>query len=318
MKKAGFSGGFLAGVFIAVLVFGRQAFAQENNTKPLIKKLASTDAVFRQFRLDVDAGSVLVHGTGRRAQKQGRMGGAEIAEKLVIYGYETQPGDDFFRVAGESGLSMGTIITLNRLNGPQALKNVPTLQLSCIQGIFLPEEPEGELERLVYSLRRDKLDSALTVEAEGVTFRFLPGDTLTQTEWTFFLFPGVWSFPLKEVRLTSRFGSRISPINGKSETHAGLDFGAAEGTEVYAARDGAISLVSENSVYGRHIVITHDDGWTSLYGHLSEVLETAGNKVKSGDLIGKTGATGLVSGPHLHFELRQNGQARNPEPLLKH
>jgi murein DD-endopeptidase MepM/ murein hydrolase activator NlpD len=99
--------------------------------------------------------------------------------------------------------------------------------------------------------------------------------------------------------------------------HGGLDLAAPMGTDVYATRDGTISESGTSPVYGNYIVITHQSGWTSLYGHLSAIIGKPKSEVKTGALIGKVGSTGLSTGPHLHFELRQHGAVQDPAPLLK-
>ena len=89
------------------------------------------------------------------------------------------------------------------------------------------------------------------------------------------------------------------------------------GTEVYAAEEGAVAECGENAVYGKFVIVRQDAMWTSLYGHLSAVLVKEGEKIEKGKLLGKVGSTGQSTGPHLHFELRQNGKAADPQTLLK-
>jgi murein DD-endopeptidase MepM/ murein hydrolase activator NlpD len=87
------------------------------------------------------------------------------------------------------------------------------------------------------------------------------------------------------------------------------------GTEVFAAREGVVSAQGQDPIYGNYIIISHGD-WSSLYGHLSEIKTVLRSNVRSGTLIGKVGSTGQSTGPHLHFELRQNGIAQDPEKYL--
>jgi murein DD-endopeptidase MepM/ murein hydrolase activator NlpD len=89
------------------------------------------------------------------------------------------------------------------------------------------------------------------------------------------------------------------------------------GTDVYAAGEGSVLECGENAVYGKFVIIRHDDMWTSLYGHLSAVSVKQGEKIEKGKILGKVGSTGQSTGPHLHFELRQNGKAADPQALLK-
>jgi murein DD-endopeptidase MepM/ murein hydrolase activator NlpD len=88
------------------------------------------------------------------------------------------------------------------------------------------------------------------------------------------------------------------------------------GSEVYAAGDGEVVEMGTDPVYGNYIIIEHGGNWRSLYGHLSKFETTLRRHVRSGSLIGRVGSTGLSTGPHLHFELRQNGKAQDPGRLL--
>ena len=89
--------------------------------------------------------------------------------------------------------------------------------------------------------------------------------------------------------------------------------GAAVGSEVHAVRDGTVYFTGNDSCcYGNFIIIAHDEGWSSVYGHLSEFRVKVGDQVKQGDVIGLSGDTGHVTGPHLHFELRLNGVPVDP------
>ncbi len=114
-------------------------------------------------------------------------------------------------------------------------------------------------------------------------------------------------------RIGSGFGYRIDPFYRTQRLHAGIDFTAPKGTEVYATADGTISMVkSEIWGYGQHIVIDHGSGFETLYGHLSKFIAKQGQKVKRGQLIGLVGSTGKSTAPHLHYEVHRNGEAINP------
>lgn len=101
------------------------------------------------------------------------------------------------------------------------------------------------------------------------------------------------------------------------EMHWGMDFAANQGDEVYAADDGTVVMAQEYGGYGNCVVIKHADGVQTLYGHFSELKVSAGDNVSTGDLIGKAGATGDSTGPHLHFEVSINGDYTDPAQFLK-
>lgn len=123
--------------------------------------------------------------------------------------------------------------------------------------------------------------------------------------------------PTTSTRYTAHYGDRrtYKYSNGKSSTdvHNGNDYGIPEGTEVTACADGRVVMAENRISTGWSIVIEHLPGLYSLYYHLSEMNVSEGDIVKQGDLIAKSGSTGLATGPHLHWEMRLNGSAVRPE-----
>ena len=126
--------------------------------------------------------------------------------------------------------------------------------------------------------------------------------------------------PVESTRVTSGFGDRrvyIYSGGGKSTSiHYGIDFGVPTGTPVAAAGGGTVVMAEERISTGYSVVIEHLPGVFSLYYHLDELICKEGDEVSAGDIIGKSGATGLATGPHLHWEFRVNGEAISPEFFL--
>ncbi len=119
--------------------------------------------------------------------------------------------------------------------------------------------------------------------------------------------------PMEGFYSRSGFGLRMHPVLGIFRTHEGLDIVNDVGTPVYAAGNGTVEMAGQSGGgYGIVVVINHGYGYQSLYAHLSKTFVREGQRVKRGDLIGKSGKTGLVTGPHLHYEVRHNGVAENP------
>ena len=112
--------------------------------------------------------------------------------------------------------------------------------------------------------------------------------------------------------ITSYFGNRYHPILHFTRFHAGLDIGAGWGSPIVAAGDGQVITAGWAGGYGREVRIAHGGGVMSLYGHMSQIVATPGSFVRRGQLIGYVGSSGLSTGPHLHFEVRQSGQPVNP------
>jgi murein DD-endopeptidase MepM/ murein hydrolase activator NlpD len=120
--------------------------------------------------------------------------------------------------------------------------------------------------------------------------------------------------PIDGARLSSRFGPRRHPVLGYSRMHKGVDFAAPKGTPIFAAGDGQIDYIGSNKGYGRYIRIRHNSEYSTAYGHMSRFLKglARGAKVRQGDVIGYVGATGLATGPHLHYEILKHGTQINP------
>lgn len=116
--------------------------------------------------------------------------------------------------------------------------------------------------------------------------------------------------------ITSGFGSRVHPILGYRRFHAGVDFGASTGTTIHAADSGRVIFAGWYGGYGRAVIIDHGGGITTMYAHTSRVFVSEGQNVTQGQPIAAVGSTGLSTGPHLHFEVRQNGNPVNPMGYL--
>lgn len=116
--------------------------------------------------------------------------------------------------------------------------------------------------------------------------------------------------------ITSRFGSRVHPIFGTTRNHYGVDFGGNTGEPIVAAAPGVVLTAGWMNGYGNTVVVSHGDGFTTLYAHQNEILVSTGDSVAGGDLIGRVGSTGWSTGPHLHWEIRVDGVAVDPEPYL--
>ncbi len=123
---------------------------------------------------------------------------------------------------------------------------------------------------------------------------------------------GNWYWPLPgRYKISSLFGGRIDPINGRPDNHTGTDIPAPGGTPIYAAQNGVVTTVNANryaSSYGYYCIINHGNGYATLYAHQNQVpIVKEGQTVQKGQVIGYVGTTGRSTGNHLHFELRVNG-----------
>jgi murein DD-endopeptidase MepM/ murein hydrolase activator NlpD len=274
---------------------------------PVITRLDIRDPVFRQYLEAVDLSRRLIYGKKEKP--------TDLVENLRIYSYTLAKNDDILGLAARCNVPYAGIATLNRVSHPAFMPK--TVLLPSVPGIFIPETPSNDLEQLMVSSRDPANGVLITIQRDGKPERylFLPGEDFSSTERTYFFNTG-FRFPLRQYRITSVFGPRPSPFTGQMQNHQGLDLAAPMGADVYAARDGRVAETGADPIYGNYIIVAHDDNWVSLYGHHSLITADTGGRVSRDSVIGKVGSTGQSTGPHLHFEIRKNGQALDPGKLL--
>lgn len=152
------------------------------------------------------------------------------------------------------------------------------------------EEEENVLRRMIASMQGETIDNIGT------------GEFLWPT-------PGY-------SQITSPFGMRFHPILKVNKLHSGMDIGAPSGAPIAATDSGQISYVGYQTGNGNTVIINHGNGMVTLYGHMSKFAVSNGQSVNRGDTIGYVGSTGWSTGPHLHFEIRVNGNPVNPAGYL--
>ncbi|NND85281.1 MAG: peptidoglycan DD-metalloendopeptidase family protein [Acidimicrobiia bacterium] len=158
----------------------------------------------------------------------------------------------------------------------------------------------GQLEGEINSLEAD----SKRLEREIIALQTYPGER-----------PSALINPVDGI-LTSAFGYRTHPISGVRKLHTGVDYGAGSGTPIYAANRGRVIYSGWYGGYGNTIIIDHGGGLTTLYAHQSRLRVSSGQEVALGDRIGDVGTTGYSTGPHLHFETRENGIPVDPRKYL--
>ena len=123
--------------------------------------------------------------------------------------------------------------------------------------------------------------------------------------------------PATVENITSGFGYRRDPFNGRAAMHAGIDFKGAVGSPIFAAAEGRVTFAGWKGGYGKAVEVTHANGLVTRYAHLSRIDVQPGQAVAAGATLGGMGNTGRSTGPHLHFEVRINDRAVNPRPFLE-
>lgn len=175
-------------------------------------------------------------------------------------------------------------------------------------------------ETLINRLQQDRAaleEAEEQLEKESNSLTFLIRQRLAAASRSGIIIRGTgqFSFPV-DGSVTSSFGYRVHPILGYRRFHAGIDFGVGYGTVIRAADSGTVIFAGWYGGYGRAVIIDHGNNLTSLYAHTSAVYVREGEGVQRGQAIAAVGSTGLSTGPHLHFEVRQNGEPVNPANFL--
>lgn len=179
------------------------------------------------------------------------------------------------------------------IGGPSAADLAPKTVISTA-----PESTFGILRDLLGSLA-SRLESVKSrIETQQAQARAVPS---------------IW--PLVG-RYSSPFGNRTDPFTGEVDFHPGMDISADQGVPVHATADGVVESAAYDGSYGNAILLSHGFGISTRYGHLSQFAVRPGQSVKRGDVIGYVGATGRVTGAHLHYEVLLGGQRINPLTLL--
>ncbi len=315
---AGFSPHALAFFLFHIFFVSLFCYAQDGGGGGYlyISQLNPRDENFKKLINDVEANRRRVFNREKSRSAANRESANAIAQALTVYRYVPNDNDSILSLAARCNIPYSALASLNRISNSSMFESGKPLLIPSAPGIFVPKEPKSDIEILLASRRfPPSEDESAEIVMDGVDFFFFPGKEYDTTERTFFLNKG-FRFPLRSYRLTSSYGPRQNPVTGNMRVHQGIDLAAPAGTEVYAAADGVVTEIGNDPIYGNFIIIKHNNNWASLYGHLQRIGTTLRANVRSGTLIGWVGSTGQSTGPHLHFELRQNGKSRDPDKLL--
>ncbi len=203
-----------------------------------------------------------------------------------------QPGDTLYSLAAQRGIRVEDLAAANNLSEPY---------------LIYPQQ------RLYYQLSDEQaaVYTPATDQVEEVLATCDTGGAITASASLASRNGGkTWLWPIDGV-ITSVFGQRSRGY------HYGLDIAADTGTEISAAAGGVVTEADwKNDAYGYAVMIDHGNGYTTLYGHCSELLVESGQKVKAGESVALVGSTGNSTGPHVHFEVRINGSCTDPLEIL--
>ena len=275
---------------------------------PTIEALNRDDVLYVQLQNDIAA---YYRGEATKSSKG--------VPALAFFRYRRREAEDLLSVAARINLPYETLSTLNGVKSMDAFKRLEWIVLPNQPGLFVPLDPRNDLEAIMLSWRNRREDTVapVVVALPGGTrsLLFFPGDRFHPVERAYFL-RILFRSPLPGGHLTSGYGIRANPFGGHPQFHNGIDLAAPEGTEVLAAREGRVTDLGYHEIYGKYILISHENGYETLYGHLSVIGVALNNQVRSGTIIGEVGSTGWSTGSHLHFEVRKKGVPRDPLPLI--
>ncbi|EFM08988.1 Peptidase M23 [Paenibacillus curdlanolyticus YK9] len=210
----------------------------------------------------------------------------------------------------------------------QNLKDVKGMyeKLDAYQGVLVVKEKKKETMIAQYNKQMEELEDIseeqeqLLIDLAKKTAELERKKREAQKKQTVFYTGGKLGIPLKDAyRVSSGFGYRIHPIYHTKKLHAGIDFAAPAGTNIYAAESGVVITAGWTSGYGNTVILDHGNGLWTLYGHIRTggIKVKVGENVKRGEKIAEVGSTGNSTGNHLHFEVRINGTPKDPSSYLK-
>jgi murein DD-endopeptidase MepM/ murein hydrolase activator NlpD len=235
--------------------------------------------------------------------------------------YKVKKGDSVSSIAKKFDISVGAVIASNNITNARKLQEGMSLKIPNIDGIPYQVQKGDNLSKISASFNIP-LEVILDVNdiksdniAVGETL-FMPGARMNDIDLRMSL-GETFTYPLHQKVITSPFGMRKDPINGALSFHSGIDFRANTGTPVLASLEGVVSFTGENWLYGKHIILTHVNGYKTLYAHLNAFSVKQGDRVATGKKIAESGNTGHSTGPHLHFGVYdKNNKLINPLELL--
>ena len=293
----------------------------KNNDKPVVIELdinqlpeitslkpSRSNVMFREYQSVIENNNQLIS--------------AGHSPEYMFFKYKNTENFTFQGLAARCCISQDTLATLNSISSGHDDINGKTLILPTVNGLYIPvQQGQNMLEQLLHDNYGNKnlTNIDFCYKIDGKDYLFLQNKKFSPTERAYFLDSSL-SLPLDigTYWVSSEFGKRKNPLSGKIKNHNGIDLAAPVGTPVHAVKEGAAyCCIYDDPEFGNYIILNHDSGkMTSVYAHLSEICIEQYQSVKKGDIIGYVGQTGMATGPHLHFEIRQGGVAQDPRLKL--
>jgi len=239
-----------------------------------------------------------------------------VITSVNTYSYTVKRGDTLSEIAADNNLDVGTLISFNKIDDVRRLIAGSEITIPDIDGVPYTVQRGDSLDKIAerYQVTLENILDANDLQTSMIQpgqKLFIPGAEISEYDYkkamgTLFIYPTAG-------RLTSGFGYRADPFTGVRRMHYGLDLANRTGTAVKATMAGrVVTTGNQQRGYGRYVVIKHNHGFQSLYGHLSSIEVSRNQYVSQGQQIGLMGNSGRSTGSHLHFSLYKNNVPVNP------
>jgi murein DD-endopeptidase MepM/ murein hydrolase activator NlpD len=240
-------------------------------------------------------------------------------DSITTTSYTVRSGDTISGIAQRFNLSMDTVISFNSIQDARNLTvgtvltipNSSGLKYRVRRGDYLGGIAKKFGVALNDLLDWNNLETSVIVPGQEL---FIPSARLSEMERNR-VFGRLFIYPTKG-RITDRFGMRRDPFTGMRRFHNGVDLAAPVGTPVFASMSGKVAMLGYNPTYGKYLILTHPEGFQTLYGHLDAFRVQKGQSVKQGQRIADMGNSGYSTGSHLHFSIFRRGEPIDPFEYL--
>jgi len=239
-----------------------------------------------------------------------------IISTVKSFDYQVKEGDTLSDISKLYNIDVGTLISYNKIEDVRRIWVGVNLKIPDIDGMPYVVRNGDSLESIAgkHSVPLNDILDANNLDSEIISVGdrlFIPGAKISEYDYkkatgTLFLYPA-------SGRLSSPYGYRIDPFTGVRRMHYGIDIANRTGTDIRSTMAGTVVVIADQPLgYGKYIVIRHDRGFQSLYGHLDTILVRKGQRISQGQKIGRMGSSGRSTGTHLHFSLYKNNAPVNP------
>jgi murein DD-endopeptidase MepM/ murein hydrolase activator NlpD len=299
-------------LFGSIIIFGisdAEASVKKSESFEILKTIEVQNDTIKSIRKDIRNSIIIIK----------KRGLPDNLPDLKFYKYKVKQSDNFWKILTKTSLNIDTLSAINSLPSPLDVCPGKEIFLSNMRGVIHKVNTNDTIEdiSIKYNIEKEYICKVNKITDYKINkeYIFIPSGELSNIERSLFLGVGFAS-PLKNYTRTSTFGRRIDPFNKKFGFHPGLDLACPVGSNVYAARKGKVIFSGYQGGYGLLLIVKHEHGYSSYYGHLKKVLIKEGDIVERGNLIGISGDSGRSTGPHLHFEVRKETRPINPGILL--